>query len=96
MPVYTAYANQTLVTSIVSKLDAKDISTFADDVTKSISANHQWSPLTLMGGGLFHLSFGALLSAGAATRGMAKKAEVQGYYGTLNGAPTDPPSIPKV
>ena len=91
MPIYTAYATSQTQTAIIAKLDPKDMSTFADDVVKSISANHQWSPLTLMGSGLFHLSFGALLSAGAATRGLAKREEVKGYYDTLNGATVNPP-----
>jgi len=32
-----------------------------------------WNPLTLMGGGMFHLAFGALLTGAAVTRGMEKK-----------------------
>ena len=91
MPIYTAYANQNVQVALIAKLDPKDIATFADDVAKSVYANHQWNPLTLQGSGLFHLAFGSLLAAGATTRGLAKKAEVQGFYGSLNGAPTEPP-----
>ena len=29
----------------------------------------QWSPLTLVGGGLFHISFGAILTGAAVSRG---------------------------
>lgn len=96
MPVYTAYSNTNIQSIIISKLDAKDIGTFADDLTKSLSANHQWNPLTLMGSGLFHLAFGSLLTGGAVTRGFAKKAEVEGFYGSLKGDGSNLPPPPKV
>jgi len=32
-----------------------------------------WNPLTLLGSGFFHLSFGALLTGSAITRGLEKK-----------------------
>ena len=34
----------------------------------------EWSPLTLGGGGMFHLAFGALLTGAAVTRGMERTA----------------------
>ena len=37
----------------------------------------EWSPLTLGGGGMFHLSFGALLTGAAVTRGLEKKAHAE-------------------
>ena len=95
MPVYTAYANSQTQATLIAKLDPKDMATFADDIIKSVYANHQWNPITLMGSGLFHLSFGSILGAAAATRGLAKKSEVEGYFGTLNGAPVEPQSIPR-
>ena len=36
----------------------------------------EWSPLTLGGGGMFHLAFGALLTGAAVTRGLEKKAHL--------------------
>lgn len=36
-------------------------------------AKGQWSSLTLQGGGLFHIAFGAILGAAAWTRGMEKR-----------------------
>ena len=34
----------------------------------------QWEPLTLMGGGFFHIAFGAIITGAAVTRGMEKTA----------------------
>ena len=105
MPVYTAYDNSRLQNTIIAKLNTQEIGNFADGVTKSIASNHQWNPLTLLGGGMFHLAFGSLLTGGAVTRGFAKKSEVEGYYKTISGntpdtrrgtiADSDDPSIPK-
>ena len=36
-------------------------------------AKGQWQSLTLQGGGLFHIAFGAILGAAAWTRGMEKR-----------------------
>ena len=36
----------------------------------------QWNSLTLQGGGLFHIAFGAILGAAAWTRGMEKREAV--------------------
>lgn len=35
--------------------------------------NHEWSPITLIGGGMFHLSFGAIIGVSAVSRGLEKK-----------------------
>ena len=35
-----------------------------------------WQSLTLQGGGLFHIAFGAILGAAAWTRGMEKRERV--------------------
>jgi hypothetical protein len=94
MPIYTAIHNSIVEERLITALKANttDATAFAADYEKNTQANKQWNPITLVGGGLFHLSFGALLAAGATTRGLAKKSEVEGYYQTLvNGAPTTPP-----
>jgi hypothetical protein len=39
---------------------------------RTILAPRTWTPLTLQGGGLFHLSFGAILTGAAYTRGLEK------------------------
>jgi hypothetical protein len=36
-----------------------------------------WTPLTLQGGGLYHLSMGAILGIAAFTRGKEKVAEIE-------------------
>lgn len=40
---------------------------------KTFAEKRSWSPLTLMGAGMFHVAFGALLTGAAVTRGMEKK-----------------------
>lgn len=39
----------------------------------------QWQPLTIIGGGLLHLSFGAILGVSAYSRGLEKKHSGQRY-----------------
>ena len=47
-----------------------------------VAAKPQWQPLTLMGSGLFHISFGAILGVAAWTRGVEKVEQLrqQGEY----------------
>ena len=40
---------------------------------KTFAETRKWEPLTLMGGGMFHIAFGALLTGAAVTRGLEKK-----------------------
>lgn len=80
MPVYVAAHNSRIETRVFATLESKDAATFADGLVKANQAQRQWNPLTLLGGGMIHLSFGALLTGGAVTRGFAKKSEVEGYY----------------
>lgn len=52
----------------------------------------QWTPLTLQGGGLFHISFGAILGVSAWTRGQ-EKVTAWGRERTIEqGYNTPPPS----
>jgi len=80
MPVYVAAHNSRVESRVFALLEGKDAASFADGLVKSNQATRQWNPLTLLGGGMFHLAFGALLTGGAVTRGIAKKSEVEGYY----------------
>jgi hypothetical protein len=80
MPIYVTAHNSRIENVIVTQLQSKDAITFADTLIKSNQAQRQWNPLTLLGAGMFHLSFGALLTGGAITRGFAKKSEIEGYY----------------
>lgn len=80
MPIYTAAHNSRIEAKVFVELEGRDVATFADTLVKANQAQRQWNPLTLLGAGMFHLSFGALLTGGAVTRGMAKKTEIEGYY----------------
>jgi hypothetical protein len=80
MPIYVTAHNSRIENAVLKSLDSKDAATFADGLIKANQAQRQWNPLTLLGAGMFHLSFGALLTGGAVTRGFAKKSEIEGYY----------------
>lgn len=43
-------------------------------------AARTWNPMTLLGGGLFHLAFGAVLTGAAVTRGFEKKAAIENEH----------------
>ena len=79
MPVYVTSHNSRIENAVFAKLDGKDAAEFADGLMKANQAQRQWNPLTLIGGGLFHVAFGALLTGGAVTRGFAKKSEIENY-----------------
>jgi len=80
MPVYVAAHNSRIEARVFEELNGKDVATFATAVAQTAQATRQWNPLTLMGAGMFHLAFGALLTGGAVTRGLARRSEVEGYY----------------
>lgn len=42
------------------------------EVISSLANKREWEPLTLMGGGMFHISFGAILGVAAYSRGIDK------------------------
>lgn len=80
MPIYVAAHNSRIEARVFNELQGKDVATFATTLSQTAQATKQWNPLTLLGAGMFHLAFGALLTGGAVTRGMTKKSEVEGYY----------------
>jgi hypothetical protein len=80
MPVYVAAHNSKIEAKVFAGLEGKDVATFATTISQTSQATRQWNPLTLLGAGMFHMAFGALLTGGAVTRGMAKKSELEGYY----------------
>ncbi len=51
----------------------------------------EWVPLTLEGGGLFHIAFGAILGVAAWTRGQEKRAALEFKNGTRTGLGADCP-----
>lgn len=80
MPIYVAAHNSKVEAIVFASLEGKDVATFATTIAQTAQATKQWNPLTLLGAGMFHLAFGALLTGGAVTRGFAKKSEIEGYY----------------
>lgn len=52
------------------------------EIAAANDAFRQWQPMTLQGGGLIHMAFGAILGVAAWTRGQEKVATIN------NGAPT--------
>lgn len=80
MPIYVTAHNSRIENAVFKTLEGKDAAIFADGLIRANQATRQWNPLTLLGAGMFHIAFGALLTGGAVTRGMAKRSEVEGYY----------------
>lgn len=80
MPIYVAAHNSRIEQRVFAELEGKDVATFATTISQTAQATRQWNPLTLLGAGMFHMAFGALLTGGAVTRGLAKKSEMEGYY----------------
>lgn len=62
-----------------SDIQAVELALRFEDPTVQVQAlqtfteKRSWSALTLMGGGMFHLAFGALLTGSAITRGLEKR-----------------------
>lgn len=46
---------------------------------------YEWSPMTMVGGGLFHISFGAILTGAAVTRGFERREIVRNGNSNGNG-----------
>lgn len=79
MPLYVTAHNSRIENAVFRSLDSKDAAAFAEGLVKVNQAQRQWNPLTLIGGGFLHVSFGALLTGGVVTRGVAKKSEIENY-----------------
>jgi hypothetical protein len=78
MPMYIAYQNEQVNTEAfaeIRQLQDKDVKLKA--LEQLDLGSKSWTPLTLSGGGLFHLSFGAILGISAFTRGQEKKAAIE-------------------
>jgi len=54
---------------------------------------HGWDPLTIRGGGLYHLAMGAVVGVAVWSRGREKMALMDNFSTALNsnGGPNDPP-----
>jgi len=73
-----------IVAPYLTQMQAKELSHIfeyvlqmpTDQQTMALEILHsksQWQSLTLMGGGLFHIAFGAILGVASWTRGLEKK-----------------------
>ncbi len=50
-------------------------------VLQTLQSQRNWSPITILGGGLFHVAMGAILAGAAITRGMEKRQRIQSFGG---------------
>ncbi len=76
-PLWIEHANQTVNTQAFAEIrlfEDKEVQMKAIEHIEL--GNRSWEPLTLMGGGLFHLAFGAILGVAAFTRGQEKVAAI--------------------
>ncbi len=48
---------------------------------QTLQAQRNWQPITILGGGLFHVAMGAILAGSAITRGMEKRQRIQTFGG---------------
>jgi len=77
-PLWVEHANQTVnlaAFSEIRRFEDKDVQMKAIEHVEL--GNRSWTPLTLQGGGLFHLAFGAILGVAAFTRGQEKVAAIK-------------------
>ncbi len=78
MPAWIAYQNEQVNAEAFA-----EVRMFEDTQVKLKALERldldgkEWTPLTLGGGGLFHLAFGAILGVSAFTRGQEKKAAIE-------------------
>lgn len=75
MPSLVYYRDSTRMEFIMSQMSSFTTindQTYALNLINSISGN-QWQTLTLMNGGLFHLSFGAILTGSVLMRNYERK-----------------------
>lgn len=61
------YQNQQHIEDVLIEIVEADDKKFALDIIDRLNLE-PWSPVTLIGGGIFHISFGAILTGVAVTR----------------------------
>lgn len=77
-PLWIEHTNQTVnlvAFEEIQKFEDKEVQMKAIEQVEL--GNRSWTPLTLQGGGLFHLAFGAILGVAAFTRGQEKVAAIK-------------------
>ena len=78
MPIYVSIQNNQVNSEAFAEVRALSDKEVKLKALEQLELGKQeWHPLTLEGGGLFHLSFGAILGVAAFTRGQEKKAAIQ-------------------
>ena len=78
MPIYMQMANERVNTAAFSEVRSFDSEAVQMKALDNLDLGRaDWKPLTLEGGGLFHLAFGAILGVAAWTRGAEKTAAIQ-------------------
>jgi hypothetical protein len=55
------------------------------EVIQNFSEKRTWNPLTLIGGGIFHLAFGAIVGSASFTQGMAKRDSIRNGFTASQG-----------
>lgn len=73
-PVFMGFLTNETTAQFVSSIQGLDPSVQAILANKP---NNGWQPLTLMGSGMFHISFGAILGVSAWSRGTEKSDELR-------------------
>jgi hypothetical protein len=77
MPIYVSIANRQINFEVFEEIRKfEDVSVQTAIINKLNVGKDAWTPLTLQGGGLFHLSFGAILGVSAFARGREKVAAI--------------------
>jgi len=77
MPLYVSIANRQVNFEVFEEIRKfEDVTVQTAIIDKLDVGKDAWVPLTLQGGGLFHLSFGAIIGVAAFTRGREKVAAI--------------------
>jgi hypothetical protein len=80
MPLYVSMANRQVNFEVFEELRKfEDVTVQTAIINKLNVGKDAWVPLTLQGGGLFHMSFMAIVGVAAFTRGREKIAAINSY-----------------
>ncbi len=95
MPIYYEWVNHKYSPEQIINLVMKLPPAAQIDALKVLMTQNTWAPLTLMGSGMFHIAFGAILGVAAWTRGGTKQAQYAAAINSIqngNSPDTPPPS----
>lgn len=79
MPVYVENTNKiTIDYALLDRINKLEQAQTQTEIARKMDvAKRTWKPLTLEGGGLFHVAFGSILTGAAITRGLEKTAQAR-------------------